>query len=543
MTSEQNDSAVSKKVVLVAKNNAWAAHITQQDATIFTEEGAAKKSNPNSNTYRMVFTDKELFEYIKKRDNKLCRYCKNTGEILDWIIPEKFGGFETPANVVFSCKSCKEKKKNTSIDEIKLNFSFLKEENLKMLNQENIVVKNCSSCKQTKEIHHFRFIDENYHTNFCKQCFTDNKLIYLIDDKNQIIGADYKEKIDDLISKGLAKQIGPKTAIVFENIVQKKCLICNQLKNVTLFIDTLCDICHASRKLEGVSELFNIMSDSYIFISKELEQSLLRRNIVVRRSENSVVYRNFFEQLLCFLQPPTKKVPYILVSRSGKWSSNISEKTTNILLKEGLVDFQDQTRNVIRMNVSIERFKEHILKRDNYTCHFCKGVGMGVFSYKKIKTYENSVCVCLDCEYERDPLKFIKWLNIHPFEPRFLSPTRFSKKVILWEKSKTNKFSIHLDTATQLVDEKMAIWTGKKKIDMLYDIRSFRQFILDRDGKKCHYCNKKGHTIDHIIPKSKGGITTPTNCVCACEPCNIKKGNREAEKFIKNFHHKKKKGQ
>ena len=52
--------------------------------------------------------------------------------------------------------------------------------------------------------------------------------------------------------------------------------------------------------------------------------------------------------------------------------------------------------------------------------------------------------------------------------------------------------------------------------------------ILIRDGFKCGYCGKEvAHlTIDHVLPRSRGGDTTFENCVAACTPCNHQKGNR-----------------
>ena len=62
--------------------------------------------------------------------------------------------------------------------------------------------------------------------------------------------------------------------------------------------------------------------------------------------------------------------------------------------------------------------------------------------------------------------------------------------------------------------------------------------VFIRDGFKCAYCGaeKLRLTIDHIIPKSRGGKSNFENCVAACKPCNIKKGHqtpREANMFLK----------
>ncbi|QHC05849.1 hypothetical protein GRQ40_12650 [Anoxybacillus sp. PDR2] len=39
-------------------------------------------------------------------------------------------------------------------------------------------------------------------------------------------------------------------------------------------------------------------------------------------------------------------------------------------------------------------------------------------------------------------------------------------------------------------------------------------------------------TIDHIIPKSKGGISSFKNCICACKRCNTKKGDLSSEEYL-----------
>jgi 5-methylcytosine-specific restriction endonuclease McrA len=52
--------------------------------------------------------------------------------------------------------------------------------------------------------------------------------------------------------------------------------------------------------------------------------------------------------------------------------------------------------------------------------------------------------------------------------------------------------------------------------------------VMIRDGMKCTYCGDKNArlTIDHIVPKSKGGKSTFENTVAACKPCNNKKGSK-----------------
>jgi 5-methylcytosine-specific restriction endonuclease McrA len=55
-----------------------------------------------------------------------------------------------------------------------------------------------------------------------------------------------------------------------------------------------------------------------------------------------------------------------------------------------------------------------------------------------------------------------------------------------------------------------------------------RANILLRDEDTCQYCGKRSRdlTLDHIIPRSRGGQSTWENLVASCKTCNGKKGNR-----------------
>lgn len=60
-----------------------------------------------------------------------------------------------------------------------------------------------------------------------------------------------------------------------------------------------------------------------------------------------------------------------------------------------------------------------------------------------------------------------------------------------------------------------------------------RRAILLRDGFTCQYCGvqpgREHLTIDHIMPRSRGGRTDWENTVAACGACNRRKGNRTPE--------------
>jgi 5-methylcytosine-specific restriction endonuclease McrA len=61
-------------------------------------------------------------------------------------------------------------------------------------------------------------------------------------------------------------------------------------------------------------------------------------------------------------------------------------------------------------------------------------------------------------------------------------------------------------------------------------LRINRQRIFKRDNFKCAYCNsQKNLTIDHILPKSRGGDNSWTNLITCCRNCNRYKDNKTPE--------------
>jgi len=63
-----------------------------------------------------------------------------------------------------------------------------------------------------------------------------------------------------------------------------------------------------------------------------------------------------------------------------------------------------------------------------------------------------------------------------------------------------------------------------------HDVKFNRRNIYARDNSKCQYCGKRFPTaelsLDHVIPRSRGGSNTWENIVCCCLKCNVRKGGR-----------------
>ncbi len=59
-------------------------------------------------------------------------------------------------------------------------------------------------------------------------------------------------------------------------------------------------------------------------------------------------------------------------------------------------------------------------------------------------------------------------------------------------------------------------------------VKLTRREIFIRDNFTCQYCGRHGHdlTVDHVIPRSRGGLHVWDNVVTACKPCNHRKGGK-----------------
>jgi 5-methylcytosine-specific restriction endonuclease McrA len=69
----------------------------------------------------------------------------------------------------------------------------------------------------------------------------------------------------------------------------------------------------------------------------------------------------------------------------------------------------------------------------------------------------------------------------------------------------------------------------KQLISEKKDVKFSRANVYARDKYACQYCGHKKPpnqlNYDHVVPRSKGGLTTWENIVTSCIPCNLRKGN------------------
>ena len=65
-----------------------------------------------------------------------------------------------------------------------------------------------------------------------------------------------------------------------------------------------------------------------------------------------------------------------------------------------------------------------------------------------------------------------------------------------------------------------------------------RRALFARDRWRCQYCGTDSGklTLDHVVPRSRGGESVWENVVTSCAPCNLRKGNRTAEEAGMRLH-------
>lgn len=109
----------------------------------------------------------------------------------------------------------------------------------------------------------------------------------------------------------------------------------------------------------------------------------------------------------------------------------------------------------------------------------------------------------LDASYE--PHDFAAWSRLHPEpgEPSIRTlrgPLRVPKVVLLRDYNRVPRTPLRLS----------------------------RRNVFLRDGHRCMYCNdaESELTIDHVLPKSRGGLSQWENLVACCRACNLAKGRR-----------------
>ena len=114
------------------------------------------------------------------------------------------------------------------------------------------------------------------------------------------------------------------------------------------------------------------------------------------------------------------------------------------------------------------------------------------------------------------------------YEPLCVVPVRRAVVLVLDEKADV----LH-DTGAVIRSERMRV-PVPSVIRLRYFVRVpfrrraslNRRAVFARDGSRCQYCAEPAESIDHVVPRSRGGQHVWENVVAACRPCNARKRDR-----------------
>ena len=114
------------------------------------------------------------------------------------------------------------------------------------------------------------------------------------------------------------------------------------------------------------------------------------------------------------------------------------------------------------------------------------------------------------------------------YEPLCVVPSRRAVVLVLDHKAEV----LH-DTGLVLHSERLSVAVPsvvrlRTYVKVPYRRRAplNRRGVFARDGHRCQYCGGAAESIDHVVPRSRGGEHTWDNVVAACRPCNVRKRDR-----------------
>ena len=116
------------------------------------------------------------------------------------------------------------------------------------------------------------------------------------------------------------------------------------------------------------------------------------------------------------------------------------------------------------------------------------------------------------------------------YEPLTTIPLRRAILLVLREKAEV----VHGDAAGAVLHSATTVLSVPSVIRLRRYIRVpyrrrvplTRAALMRRDAHRCAYCGRRAETIDHVIPRSRGGTHVWENVVASCKPCNHRKAAR-----------------
>ncbi|MBW8827457.1 MAG: HNH endonuclease [Acidobacteria bacterium] len=125
------------------------------------------------------------------------------------------------------------------------------------------------------------------------------------------------------------------------------------------------------------------------------------------------------------------------------------------------------------------------------------------------------------------------------YEPLCVVSARRAVVLVLTDKAETVHETDHLMHSARLTVSVPSVvrLTTYVRVPIRRRAPLNRRAIFARDGSRCQYCGGVAESIDHVVPRSRGGEHAWENVVAACRPCNARKRDRLLSETTMALHH------
>jgi len=117
------------------------------------------------------------------------------------------------------------------------------------------------------------------------------------------------------------------------------------------------------------------------------------------------------------------------------------------------------------------------------------------------------------------------------YEPLSVVSSRRATCLVLSEKAEVLEADGHVFRSEKIVFPSPSVIRLRYMVKVPFVRRAAlsRRAIFARDDHRCQYCGDRADSIDHVMPRSRGGQHTWENVAAACRPCNLVKRDRTPE--------------
>jgi 5-methylcytosine-specific restriction endonuclease McrA len=117
------------------------------------------------------------------------------------------------------------------------------------------------------------------------------------------------------------------------------------------------------------------------------------------------------------------------------------------------------------------------------------------------------------------------------YEPLSVVPARRAACLVLAEKAEIVHDAGEALRSVSLTVPRPTVIRLRYMVRVPYHRRTAlsRRAVFVRDDHTCQYCGRRADSIDHVVPRSRGGANVWENVAAACRPCNLDKRDRTPE--------------